>query len=844
MPFVQNSMVFFIENNFVQPLHQESLIRSKNIKRMKSTLYTLLFLGVALQQNNAQSLTGKVVDTNQKPLDGALVSLLKAQDSSLVKTTLTEADGAFEFLNLKDNTYLVSVNLLGFKNYVTDKIVLRGSSFALPTVSMSLETKVLKEVTVTSKIPFIERKVDRTVVNVEAQLSNAGSNALEALERAPGVIVDANGGISLKGKQGVTIFIDDKPTYLAGDALQNYLRALPASALKQIEIMTNPPAKYDAAGNGGVINIITKRNTASGLFGSFSVNYSQGKYARSNNSFNLNYNGKKYSFYTNLSGGIRNSFQDLFINRTYKNSDLTPKSNFNQNSYITNQGFSFNAKMGLDVYLTNKTTLGVVLKGMTSPNESNTANFAIVSNSKRTVQNTVLADNTTNVKFNNGGITLNLRHQFDSTGQQLTFDADYLNYAAHPTQVFLNTVLKADNTLELKDKIKGSLPSTTAIYALKSDYTKPLKHDAKFEAGFKIALTKTDNTADYKDFINNVEKVNYDLTNRFLYDEMINAAYLNYAKSWKRMQVQAGLRAENTVMHGNQLGNGISKPSTFNRDSTNLFPTFYYSYTMDSAGHHQLGFNYGRRIDRPVFKDLNPFASPLDKYTYYAGNPFLTPTFSNNWTLTYSYKSVFSTNLNYSFTRDAIYETLEIDRNGIYFSRPGNVGKTDVVSLDMNLTAPLSKKISSNLYVSTGYNKYVSKLYTEDLNSGGFYWVVQGTMSFQFKDGWSGEVNGQAQSDFVYSQLLIKGFGILNMTVQKKILKNKGNLKLGINDIFYSRIADGIINNLRLTDADWNSSLDTRQAALTFSYNFGKASKGKNRYNGSGSESEQKRVRM
>ncbi|MEY4903625.1 MAG: hypothetical protein RLZZ292_1440 [Bacteroidota bacterium] len=809
---------------------------------MHRILTVLFFLSLFATKSNAQNtLSGNIFDQDKKAIDAAIVSLLHAKDSALVKTVLTEPDGSFEFSNLKEGNYVLSVNNLGYKKYFSESIFLK-KSLELPTILLQMEAKSLGEVTITSKIPFIERKIDRTVINVDAQISNAGSNALEVLEKSPGVTVSEQ-GIRLKGKSGVQIFIDDKPTYLSGEELNNYLKSLPASALKQIELMTNPPAKYEAAGNAGVINIKTKRDKNKGLFGNVSINYGQGRYARSNNSFNLNYNSKKWSFFSNFNARVSNSYQDLFINRTYQNADLSTKSYFNQNSYIKKSGQSGSGKMGFDYYLSDKTTLGLVVNGLVNPNLSKTDNTAKVLDNQSILTKKVLADNTDKGSFGNATFNANLRHQFDSTGQALTIDADYVLYKSGADQKYLNSVFLPNNTLEIADQLNGNLPSDISIYAFKTDYTKPLKNNAKFEAGLKSAYTKTDNVADYTTIENGVASVNLDLTNHFLYDEWINAAYLNYTKAFKRLDVQAGLRYEKTVLTGNQLGNGVSEASKFNQNYQGLFPTFYISYKLDSTGNQQIGFNYGKRIERPDFQFLNPFISPLDKFTYYAGNPYLKPTFSHNLTLSYNYGEAFSTNLNYSYTTDAINETLEINEKGIYFSRPNNIGRSQVVSMDFTVVAPLSKTVKSTLYLETGYNKYVSKLYTEDLNASGFYATMNANVTAQFPKGWAAELSGQYQSNFVYGQLVLKHFGLMNTAVSKKILHDKGSLKFTLNDIFHTRVGSGIINNLRLTKADWNSTLDTRVAVLTFSYNFGKATKGREKHTGSGSESERQRVR-
>ena len=247
-------------------------------------------------------------------------------------------------------------------------------------------------------------------------------------------------------------------------------------------------------------------------------------------------------------------------------------------------------------------------------------------------------------------------------------------------------------------------------------------------------------------------------------------------------------------------------------------------------------------LDRPYFQDLNPFQSPLDRFTIYSGNPDLVPTYSHNLSLAHSFKNLFTTTLNYSKTIDGINETLEI-RDGIYYSRPGNIASNQSITLSFEGSFDLTSWYNLNGYVETGHLRFDSKLYTEQLNSSGTYYYLSATNSFNLGKGWKMDVSGRYQSDIVAAQLLIKSYGLVNFGIQKKILDGKGNIKLAVSDLFYTRRGDGIINNLRLTDADWNSTYDTRRVTLTGSLRFGKSTSNKQKYNSSGSGDEQQRVR-
>ncbi len=222
----------------------------------------------------------------------------------------------------------------------------------------------LQSVAVVVKKPFIEQKSDRILVNVDASPANAGTSVMDVLEKSPGVSVDKDGNISLKGKQGVNIMIDDRPTYMSGAQLAVYLKSLPSSAIDQLEIMSNPSAKYDAAGNSGIINIKTKKNKAKGFNGSTTLTYTQGEYAKPGGSLNLNYRENKFNFFFNGGYTYWQGFQDLDINRNYLDAGTKQiNSIFTQNTHMKFLSPELNLKFGADYFLDSKTTLGIVFSG-------------------------------------------------------------------------------------------------------------------------------------------------------------------------------------------------------------------------------------------------------------------------------------------------------------------------------------------------------------------------------------------------------------------------------------------------------------------------------------------------
>ena len=794
------------------------------------------------QTTSAGKVSGSIKDGgNQKIIDAASVSLLKAKDSSLVKIAITDKEGNFIIENVKDGAYLVLATSTGHSKTYSNVFTISTDQVTANVGILQLipAEKNLKEVTVVSKKPFIERKADRTVLNVEASISNTGSTALEVLEKAPGVTVDKDGNISLKGKQGVMIMVDGKPTYLSGPELTNMLRNMSSNQLDQIEIMTNPSAKYDASGRSGIINIKTKKNKQKGFNGSASTAYTQGIYSRTSNSLNLNYKNGKVNLFSTLSANYRNNYQELDIYRRYTNTDKSTKAIFEQNSFQTRHNGNYNAKLGADFYVSKKTTIGVVLSGVTNPQAQNAENTSFLKSSTGTVDSIVQAISSEHSKWKNGSVNFNLRHVFDSTGRELTVDADYLRYDATKDQRFNNTSYTPQWALKTSDILLGELPSAIKIYSAKMDYTHPLKKGAKIEAGLKSSFVETDNTAGYYNLIGNVKSPDYDKTNRFDYKENINAAYINFNKEMKKWSIQTGLRLENTNYEGNQFGNPTKADSAFKNSYTSLFPTLFVGYNPTEK--NQFSFSYGRRINRPDYEDLNPFLFFLDKYTYGAGNPFLKPMYSHVLEASHTYKQFLTTTLNYSYTKDMFSEIFRQKDFATIVSQ-GNYGLMNDASVSVNAQIPVDKVWDVNIYTEAKYNRFKGILYGDDVDVHATTFLVNVNNQFKFKKGWSAEVSGWYRTKGIEGQILIKSLGQLTTGVQKQVLKNKGTLKLNITDVLNSRNPRGEIN-FQNTEASFRQHQDNRTATLSFSYRFGKPIKGIQKRKTGGAGTEQNRVK-
>lgn len=809
------------------------------MRKFLTLLISILTLSFSSQaQKSMGKVSGQVIDGNTKTIESATISLLRAKDSTVAKISVANKEGKYQFDDVVEGKYLVSISAVGHTKGFSEtfEITSSKSNVVLTTIELVPLAKDLSGVTVTAKKPLIEQKIDRTIVNVEAAVTNVGTTALEVLEKSPGISIDKDGNISLKGKQGVQVYIDGRPTFLSGTDLSNYLRNLNSSQLDQIEIMTNPPAKYDAAGNAGIINIKTKKTKQFGYSGSFTSTWSQGRYPKVGESFNMNYRKNKLNLFTNLGYSNRKNYQDLDIQRTFiESSTKQIKSYFEQESRIKEESKSYNAKVGFDYFLNKKTTIGAVVTGYYNPGVFTNRSDIMIYDPSMVLKSNTIANTSNDREWKNFSTNLNFRHAIDSAGQEITADVDYLMYKSTNQQYLINAYYDPNGTPTHKpDTLLGNLPQDIDILTAKVDYTLPLKKGAKFEAGLKTSFVETDNNALY-DSVNYAVRVpDLGRSNHFIYNENVNAAYVNYTRPFKKKWfAQLGLRLENTNAKGDQVTTG----EKFDRHYTQLFPTAFIQYKASDKNSFVL--NYGRRINRPNYQDLNPFILFLDKYTFEQGNPNLQPQFAHNIEFTHSYKGILSTTLNYTNTTDIINNVLEqnTDKNETYVKKD-NIAKQRQYGIAVSANGQIKKWWSSNLWINVYNNRFQGIINGDHVDIGAT--TGQANLSNQFKFGktWNGELSGYFNSGGVDGVFRIKSFGMVNVGLSKQIFKGKGTLRLTGRDIFFTQKIKGNIKYSTI-DASFQQHRDSRQVALGFTYRFAKGKMGNTPKRKTGSANEE-----
>ncbi|MEI9807495.1 MAG: TonB-dependent receptor [Bacteroidota bacterium] len=807
----------------------------KNLLLFTIAFIALSFTGFAQVKNGKVS--GTVIDGSIKTIESATITLLRAKDSSVAKMSVADKAGKFSFDGIAEGSYLVAISAVGHQKGFSERFEINAASLVvtLKTIELIPVAKSVGGVTVTSKKPLIEQKAGKTLINVDASPTNSGLNALELLEKSPGVSVDNDGNISLKGKQGVLILIDGKPTYMSGADLAALLKNMQSSNLEQIEIMTNPPAKYDAAGNSGIINIKTKKGTIKGMNGSANMNYTQGVYGRINAGTNLNYRNNKLNIFGGYNVGKYEGFNNLTIDRKLYESKVLVRT-IDQLSRPHFKGIYHGLKAGMDYTFSKKDVAGFVVNGNFNTNDENPFSSTNIRDVSGTVTSRLRSDGDNSRNSSNISANFNYKHTFDSTGREITADFDYAWYNNKSNTQLITHSFDAGDASTGNAILKGVIPSVINIYSGKVDYTHPFSSGLKLEAGLKTSFVNTDNQVGYLRSANGGGWVNDQRSNHFIYDENINAAYAIFSKAIKKWELSAGLRLENTVAKGHQ----VSNDSTFKRNYTNLFPNVGLSYAASEK--NQFNFSYSRRVARPNYDALNPFIFFLDSLTYQKGNPYLQPQFTNNFEFSHTFKRFLTTTVNYTVTTDIITELLKqnTEKNETYQTKE-NFSSMKQWGIALMANIPVQKWFNSNIYVNVMNNHYSGIYQNEAVDIQFTTMMANMTNSFMLGKGWNAEISGWYRTKGAEGLLVVSNMGAVNTALSKQVLKKKGTVKVGLRDVFYTQQFKGYA---KYSDVDVNlaGKRDTRQVNLSFTYRFGKTNIAPERKRRSGASDEQNRV--
>lgn len=801
------------------------------------TIITCIFL---INNTYAQKIFGTVKEVNNKGINAASVMLYNASTKVVIKIAVTNNNGAYEITPNVKGDYFIEISSLGYTTKQSAVFTLNEKDILVPDIILEKKSKQLDDVTVTSKKPPIEIKADKTIINIEGSINAQGSDAFDLVRKSPGVTIDKDDNITLSGKNGVAVYIDGKPSPLSGKELADYLRSLNSNQIESIELITNPSAKYEAAGNAGIINIKLKKNKAFGTNGNFNAGYGIGVYGKYNTSISLNHRNNK----VNLFGSYSYNNNTNENNMHFKRSILDTL--FNQTNVMKSTNRSNNIKLGMDYFIDKKNTIGFIATSNFNKNQNNhNSNTPVYYIPTNTGEYLLVARNAIEGKRENINLNFNYRYT-NGSGKELNLDADYGSYYNYNNQLQPNYYYNFNSNIEYDRKIyKMVSPSKISLYTFKADYEQALAK-GKLSLGAKSSFVETKNNFERYNIYTNSNVFDSSRSNNFNYKENINAVYANYTKQIKNFNLQFGVRIENTNSIG--YSNGFTKhtntfkpyDSSFNRSFTDIFPSAAITYNKNPMS--QWGLSYSRRIDRPSYRDLNPFEFKLDEYTYMKGNTQLIPQFTNSFSLTHSYKYKLNTTLNYSFVNNVFTELLDTVEKSKTVMTNMNLASQNTISL--NISYPIMYKWYTAFF-NTGlnYSQYKANFGVgRSINLKAFTFNIFMQNTFKLGKGYTAELSGWFNSPSIWEGTFkAKSMANVDVGFQKQILKGKGNLKLSVSDVFFTTKWT-ITNNFAGQQFTGKGNWESRQFKINFSYKFGKNTVKSSRQRSTGTEEENKRA--
>ena len=780
------------------------------------------------------AMRGTITNPAGGAMEFATITLHRAADSVVVKTEFSDKQGAFQLDAPAGSSYRLSVAQVGCGRYWSPPFILPAGGLTLPAIGLTTsQAASLTEVAIVARKPLFEHLADRTVVHVADSPLAAGATTLDVLGRSPGITLDATNNLALRGRQGLLVVIDGKRTPLAGPELAEYLRALPAEQLQSLELITNPPASYDAQGGAGVIAINLKKDQRLGTNGSVNGSYGYSEQGKFTGGLALNHRRKNLNIYGNYAYTDRHYFVRLDFDRQFAATPQLPAIGTVQANDQLSHLRSHAGKAGLDLNLSKRTLLGLSVTGLASQVDNVVAN-----------QTQVLADAGTtryhartaqDISRPSGSANLNLRHTFadSATARALTADADYARY--HLTRLLgLNTYF--DSPGQPNTLLTGDQRSTLSIGAAKVDYSQPLPHRTRFEAGAKVTRVVSDNDALFITTVGGVSQPRPDISSQFSYHENVNAAYATLRGTSAKTTWQAGLRAEQTNTLAEQAGATLRE-----QHYLQLFPSAQVQRTLNAQ--HALALSAARRIDRPNYAQVNPLRAYLDATSYRAGNPNLVAQTSYNFELTHTYRQKFSTALAYAHTTQPIVNVVQPSPDGgrLVVNQDVNLSTQNFYTL--TLTAPLTLTKWWTLYANVllYYNHFTGTLNGTDLSRGQLACNLTANSSFTLPGGWSAELNGLYESREVYGFQRIQPRGQVAAGVQKSLWHKQGTFRLNVADIFYTTPIRATSTYDNFTETFY-SRLDTRIVTAALTYRFGNSKVAAARRRAAGAEEELRRA--
>lgn len=758
------------------------------------------------------AIEGKISTDNALSADGTTVTLLRYPDSTVVKSTICTQSGDFGFDNVKPGSYIILAHKIGYQRFYTSRYNIVNENVDIEDIQLRAASNQLNEVIVTDKRDYIEVRPDKTVLNVDKSILASGNSVFDILSTAPGVrIVDNQ--VLLKGGQKALIAVNGKTIgQLNDEQLSDLLKSYQSSMISQIELIENPSAKYDAAGGGGVINIILKKSKDTGFKATLTESAAYGQDYKFNNSLNLNYRTEKLNFFGTYSFTDNKTPRLLDIGRTIGETKLNE--NYNSTTHLKNSSFN----IGADYNIGAKQTLGVLFYGYHNRAGIDKSNTTSISNAG-TLDSSIITSSHIDRGITNLNYNFNYKGSFGKADNTtLSADFDYSTYDRGSTELLENTFFDAGGQpYQAPMWYINNSPSHITVRSEKVDFNQALSKTGTLSLGIKNNQVNSDNLVN---FSGSTDAINYkpviSLTDHFIYNEAINAGYVNYNDKFNNTSLAVGLRAEQT----RSFSESLNPNKTVNRSYFNFFPNL--AITQEIGKDNSFTVNYERRIMRPNYQDLNPFVAYIDEYSYSTGNTFLKPEYINTFEVSDIYKSKYKLTLGMTVTQDFFVPVFQQnDSTKVFTTTTSNIGTRYEYSLEFTLPIDVTKWWDLSLYLYGGYDRVVYNSSSLRVNTSDF--TVQATQDFTIAKGLRLEVYGSWESPTYYGIKQYNSQWESRAGISQAILNNNGTIRLAVSDIFNSDEYKYNSHYMNL-DLTGREKAGSRFVTATFIYHFGNQS--------------------
>jgi Outer membrane receptor proteins, mostly Fe transport len=748
-----------------------------------SFLFYLMGLST-LAAKDISKLSGKIVDRNGEAVPFANVALIESNNGGLVDGAVSDEEGIFFIESVKSATVKLVISSIGYTTYSSETFELvPGMTKDFGVVKLEDEMTGLDEVTVQSSRPEIIIEPDKTIVNVEGTVMAEGSNTLDVIGRSPGVYVDQDGNINLNGRTGVTVMINDRPTYMSSTDLANYLRSMPAENIKSIEVINNPSARFDAEGAAGVINIVLKKSTVDGVFGNIQLGTQYNGLNAPLAGATINVKKGKWSTNANLNYNEIANYNDLDIIRNFELEEGTSK--FTQDSRIKTRFRTPNFTGSANYEINPNHNLGINLQASRSTGGSNNNSFTEISIPGESEFNYLNSRNDDNGTRDRIFGNLHYDGKLDTIGTKIAADLDYTIMKSNSESLLSNEYWTGlDQSNFTTDQILTLNDMYYTILTAKVDFTKPLKNGKILETGLKGSWVESDNNLDLSRAIEEGPFEPDPNSNQFIYSENVLAAYASLKGAFSpKVNYQFGLRGE----YSDILGNSVTLEQQNKQQYFNLFPSFFVQHQVSEK--YQIIYNLNRRITRPNYRLLNPFIYYIDPLTSETGNPNLRPQYSNNFEMNHVINGAYQFTLGYSETEDAFMQVFIQDQEARTTTTfTDNFDKTRNVNFRGIVPVEITKWWNASNMVQVTYNRFKSQIGDDFLDTDQVSFMARTQHNLTLPKGFKFELVGMYVGPQIWGQGTIKGFAWVDAGVTKTLMKDKLTLSVNGTDLFRSQI--------------------------------------------------------